>query len=290
VTENDKVREKDKDNNDYHHHEEDGSFSSSSSSSFSSSSSPIISLMVIPQAGLVSSIKDSGKALNYHHQMQKEEGKKYYEKLQCIMKKLIAEELGLVDKTNNIKMKKDLIHDRDLPPSQMFRQGSLWIGKFSSFDNNGIPILDKNGNEISKGQKKKLIRLHAAAVKKYEKKITANTTTTTTITTTKTTNMNDTNKFHDGNQNDINQENENNGYHNHHNSTSTLEEEKKILEQSLKGDNKNSVNNTCTDIFEKDHDIDISKYVNLVFGTFGNRQGFRFASVAGPFTHMFQSF
>ncbi|KAJ8984870.1 hypothetical protein NQ317_002709 [Molorchus minor] len=54
---------------------------------------------------------------------------------------------------------------RKIVPSEMFK---MELDKYSKFDENGIPTHDVEGKEISKGQQKKLQKLHQAQEKKYK--------------------------------------------------------------------------------------------------------------------------
>ncbi|KAJ3640885.1 hypothetical protein Zmor_027419 [Zophobas morio] len=54
---------------------------------------------------------------------------------------------------------------RKIPPGEMFK---LEKDKYSKFDDNGIPTHDVEGKEISKGQLKKLQKLHQVQEKKYQ--------------------------------------------------------------------------------------------------------------------------
>ncbi|KAB0790824.1 hypothetical protein PPYR_15179 [Photinus pyralis] len=52
-----------------------------------------------------------------------------------------------------------------IPPAEMFR---MEIGKYTQFDNTGLPTHDAEGKEISKGQVKKLLKLQQAQEKRYQ--------------------------------------------------------------------------------------------------------------------------
>lgn len=53
-------------------------------------------------------------------------------------------------------------------PSKMFHVGP-WAGSFKTYDEKGFPLTDKEGMELSKKQKKKLLRLFSVQIKKYSK-------------------------------------------------------------------------------------------------------------------------
>ncbi|OQR67975.1 cysteine--tRNA ligase [Tropilaelaps mercedesae] len=54
---------------------------------------------------------------------------------------------------------------RRIPPEELFRRET---GKYSAFDETGLPILDAEGKEVSKGLQKKLKKLQQAHEKKYQ--------------------------------------------------------------------------------------------------------------------------
>jgi len=71
-------------------------------------------------------------------------------------------------KKRTIREKQAKLASGPCPPEEMFRTGS-WAGKFQAFDEHGFPQTDKDGKTISKSQRKKLIKLHTAQKKKWEK-------------------------------------------------------------------------------------------------------------------------
>ncbi|XP_033216367.1 cysteine--tRNA ligase, cytoplasmic [Belonocnema kinseyi] len=59
---------------------------------------------------------------------------------------------------------------RKVPPSELFRKESY---KYSKFDDNGLPMLDAEGKEISKGQLKKLQKMQQVQEKRYNEYLTS---------------------------------------------------------------------------------------------------------------------
>lgn len=78
-------------------------------------------------------------------------------------KRLEKEKEELKAKALAAKTEKEAL--KKVPPHEMFQKMS---DKFSVFDSQGIPTHDAEGNEISKGQLKKLQKLYQAQQKKYE--------------------------------------------------------------------------------------------------------------------------
>uniref|UniRef100_A0A7S2U290 Uncharacterized protein n=1 Tax=Lotharella oceanica TaxID=641309 RepID=A0A7S2U290_9EUKA len=58
-----------------------------------------------------------------------------------------------------------------IPPSEMFRGDE----KYSKYDDEGVPTHDKGGEPLSKSARKKLLKMHGAQKKKYEKAMAAQT-------------------------------------------------------------------------------------------------------------------
>jgi cysteinyl-tRNA synthetase len=54
-------------------------------------------------------------------------------------------------------------------PAEMFRQWPEYQGKFSEYDEAGIPTVDADGKAVSKGLRKKLEKAHQTHTKDYEK-------------------------------------------------------------------------------------------------------------------------
>ncbi len=74
-----------------------------------------------------------------------------------------------VDKNKKNKYEDKMANKGPLvSPDQFFKTGD-YEGKYSTYDDRGVPLTDANGEEIAKSQKKKLEKFYAAHVKKYEK-------------------------------------------------------------------------------------------------------------------------
>ena len=55
-----------------------------------------------------------------------------------------------------------------IPPAEMFKVGE-YEGLYSTYDEDGVPTHTKDGEELAKAQRKKLIKLHGAQKKEHEK-------------------------------------------------------------------------------------------------------------------------
>lgn len=55
-----------------------------------------------------------------------------------------------------------------VPPGEMFTVGE-YAGLFSKYDEEGIPTHTKDGEEVAKAQRKKLIKSHGAQTKEHDK-------------------------------------------------------------------------------------------------------------------------
>ena len=84
--------------------------------------------------------------------------------------KRIAEEKKKEEKEKKKAIEKakqaDLEAKKKIPPSEMFKTGEH-VGKFSKFDEKGIPTHDAKGEEVAKSQLKKLQKLYQAQEKRY---------------------------------------------------------------------------------------------------------------------------
>merc|ERR1711981_1408183 len=84
--------------------------------------------------------------------------------------KRIAEEKKNKEKEKKKAIEKakqaDLEAKKKIPPSEMFQTGE-YAGKFSKFDEKGMPTHDVKGEEVAKSQLKKLQKLYQAQEKRY---------------------------------------------------------------------------------------------------------------------------
>ena len=119
-----------------------------------------IGIMLIPQAGLVSKIK--GKSLQYRNQAPKETGRKLYK---CFCNEICR---AVVDKEiKKVNVGKKELRDPRTSPINLFRQH--YTKDYSTFDEEGVPTTDINGETVSKSKRKKLIKAQKAQEKLHNK-------------------------------------------------------------------------------------------------------------------------
>jgi hypothetical protein len=134
------------------------------------------SLVIVPQANLVSKVKQMGKSIQYHGQIDKKRGEEMYHYFCDVIRgKLLEEQCRVraedlpewytkrqshLEKLNNNKQPSPSIL-----PNQLFYDES----KYSAYDENGIPTKDVEGNDLTKSAMKKLNKLHQAHCKRHTK-------------------------------------------------------------------------------------------------------------------------
>lgn len=125
------------------------------------------SLVIVPQANLISRVKQQGKSIQYHGQIDKERGEELYNYFcSCIQGILLetqcktrSEELpewyirrkAFFEQQQSSKKS----HSPATPPGELFRDDL----KYSEWDERGIPIKDSQGNALTKSGVKKLNKI-----------------------------------------------------------------------------------------------------------------------------------
>ena len=161
----------------------DGSSATQSVLSLASENCSCASLVVVPQANLISKVKQRGQSIQYHGQISKERGREFYELFcDCIRGKLLEaqclesgrdlpkwyrERQSLVEKQS----KQSSSPMPSTPTDQIFRDET----KYSAWDERGVPTKDAEGQELSKSSTKKLNKIYVAHAKKHEKWINSKT-------------------------------------------------------------------------------------------------------------------
>lgn len=137
-----------------------------------------VSIMLVPLANLISKVKSQGKSIQYHRQIDKTAGKALYDYfVECTRAFALEHQL----KTRNDKVVPkwltDIVNasssnktDASIPPDQIFRDATL----YSSWDEAGMPLTNRNGEALTKSAVKKLRKLHDAHKKRHEKCMTKN--------------------------------------------------------------------------------------------------------------------
>ncbi|KAL9182441.1 hypothetical protein ACHAXT_013093 [Thalassiosira profunda] len=126
------------------------------------------SLVIVPQANLISKVKQGGKSIQYHGQINKEEGQELYEYFcDCLRGKLL--ELQCSESSEGTfrtaKQQQQADFSEHAPQYELFRDEE----KYSAWDERGFPTKDAEGKDITKSQTKKLNKMYDAHVKRHEK-------------------------------------------------------------------------------------------------------------------------
>jgi D-Tyr-tRNA(Tyr) deacylase len=234
-----------------------------------------ISLVLVPQANLISKVKSNGKSIQYHGLIAKARGEALYDyfctsildlalahQLQCrssISSIRPGQEGGTTPFHNkNNKPKKSGSEegiDPSIAPHQMFREEPLCF-KYSSWDDEtGLPFTDAQGMPLTKSAMKRIQKLYEAQVKRHDKYLLQQ-------------------------QPQTNQDEELSPP-----STTTISsslvpppQQHSVSEQ---GEETNKTSQSTTTTLD-------AKFLNVVCGTFGKRQGLSIMSDMGPFCHTVQ--
>ena len=157
----------------------DGESSTKSILSMGAEAHSECSLVIVPQANLISKVKQTGKSIQYHGQINKEKGHELYEYFcGCLRGKLLEEQcqsnsqelpswyterkayFEKQNSNNNNQSASPSTH-----PNELFRDES----KYSEWDERGFPLKDIEENELTKSQMKKLKKMYDAHCKRHEK-------------------------------------------------------------------------------------------------------------------------
>lgn len=136
-------------------------------------------IMIVPQANLICKVKNLGKSVQYHQQINKDEGRKLYEdftralKLLSLEQQLTSRGMAVPERVRkSIKAYTQVQREQMLPscpPDQMFKNKSL----FASWDDSGFPLTNADGVDLaeteSKSAMKKLRKLFDTQKKRYSK-------------------------------------------------------------------------------------------------------------------------
>ena len=136
------------------------------------------SLVIVPQANLISKVKQNGRSIQYHGQIAKEKGEDLYIYFcDCLKGKLLeaqclskSQELpDWYEKRRDFEQqqynKKQQSPSPSTPPDQLFRDET----KYSEWDEKGFPLKDAKGVELTKSALKKLKKIYDAHCKKHMK-------------------------------------------------------------------------------------------------------------------------
>jgi len=141
--------------------------------------------VIVPQANLISKVKQGGKSIQYHGQINKEKGEELYDWFcECLKGQLLEvqfssqssngddaelpqwykERRAFFEQQNNNSKQAS---SPSTPPNQIFRDES----KYSEWDERGIPTKDSTEDRrpITKSQGKKLRKMYEAHCKRHDK-------------------------------------------------------------------------------------------------------------------------
>lgn len=155
----------------------DGESSTGSLLKLAAEAESTCSLVIVPQANLISKVKQGGKSIQYHGQINKEEGQKLYDYFcECLKGRLL--EAQCLSRSNQdlpqwYKARRAFFEQQNnnkqasasTPPNQLFRDES----KYSEWDERGFPIKDAEGKEPTKSQIKKLNKIWLGHCKRHNK-------------------------------------------------------------------------------------------------------------------------
>jgi len=130
-------------------------------------------LLVVPQASLVSKLEAGDRTIKYHRQCAREEAKLLYgsfvaELLRSSRQQLSESSTARIDSAAWQELQAKRAAAASIPPENYFKVGE-YEGKYSQYDDRGVPTHAADGEALAKSAIKKLEKLYAAQLKKYEK-------------------------------------------------------------------------------------------------------------------------
>lgn len=155
----------------------DGASSTASLLSLAADAASSCSLVLVPQANLISKVKQGGKSIQYHGQIGKEEGEKLYDYFcECVQGKLLEEqcasrsvEIPAWYRTRRAALlcaqEQDGKASPSTPPDRLLRDET----KYGAWDDRGMPTQDAGGQELTKSHTKKLHKVYEAQRKRHDK-------------------------------------------------------------------------------------------------------------------------
>ena len=214
-------------------------------------------ILIIPQASTVCKVEKGDKYIKYNRQAEKELSRELFVEFGRVLRQvgrelITGEEVTKVDPRKTNLFKERMANKAPLvAPELLFKSGE-YEGKYSAYDDRGVPTKDAAGEEIAKSQKKKLEKFFATHCKKYEKEQSA------------------------PKSEESGEVADKGGYPEAGNPVPEIKEL--------------SVEQKYANLFKEidDERIEMEKATpefRVVMGTFGNRQGFEMVST-GPFTHI----
>ena len=149
------------------------------------SSNSGVPIVLVPQANLISKIKNNGKSIQYHGQVAKVVGKELFdlfvrsvhlisyehqclargEEISASLRKAFADVGGSTSDSSSGKGSGTQVIDPSVSPRDMFRDAML----YERWDDEGIPIAKVGGEKPTKSAIKKMKKQQLAQKKRYEK-------------------------------------------------------------------------------------------------------------------------
>mmetsp|Transcript_8421 Transcript_8421/g.23687 ORF Transcript_8421/g.23687 Transcript_8421/m.23687 type:complete len:313 (+) Transcript_8421:23-961(+) len=129
-------------------------------------------VLVVPQASLVCKLELGDKSVKYHRQCAKDDARRLYEgfvdALRSVARELIAGPAPKHNAANYEALQAKRAAAAQIAPDQLFKTGE-YEGKYSRYDDRGVPTHDAEGAELAKSALKKLEKVYAGHAKKYAK-------------------------------------------------------------------------------------------------------------------------
>jgi D-Tyr-tRNAtyr deacylase len=127
-------------------------------------------IMLVPQAGLVSSHKRG--RLQYHGQLDPATGRRLYAGLVAALRTHLIQLTSPETPSDEARgaawaTKRPVKAGAEVPPARLFSIDARFAGRYSTFDASGLPLTTTDGETLSKGSRKKLAKIQAAHAKKH---------------------------------------------------------------------------------------------------------------------------
>lgn len=153
----------------------DGASSTTSLLNLAAAPESTCSLVIVPQANLISKVKQDGKSIQYHGQIDKATGAGLYDYFcECVQGKLLEEQCAhrsaalppwYAARRAFFAQQHGTQSAPRTPPDELFRDAA----KYGAWDGRGVPTQDAEGRALTKSQAKKLHKAYEAQCKKHAK-------------------------------------------------------------------------------------------------------------------------
>ncbi|CAE7913101.1 dtd2, partial [Symbiodinium sp. KB8] len=130
------------------------------------------SLLIVPQASLVCKLELGDRNLKYHQQCPRDTAATLFHGFAGALRVAAQELLCTAPAKRHQEAYEALAAKRAqaalVPPEDFFKQGD-YEGRYSRFDDRGVPTHAEDGSELPKSAVKKLVKIYEAQVKKFSK-------------------------------------------------------------------------------------------------------------------------